>query len=67
MNQIHEPSEFSKDFEETQMTCAELLLLPDGKILAHNLTPALARLLERLDPQDQAMQRRAHGPNHCEK
>ncbi len=38
---------------------AELLLLPDGRILAHNLTPAVAALLARLDPADEAMRQRA--------
>jgi hypothetical protein len=38
---------------------AELLLLPDGRILAHNLTPAVAALLAELDPADEAMRQRA--------
>lgn len=37
----------------------EILLLPDGRILAHNLTPQLARLLSALDPADTAMRDRA--------
>ena len=37
----------------------EILLLPDGRILAHNLTPALARLLAELDPTNTAMAGRA--------
>lgn len=37
----------------------ELLILPDGRILAHNITPALARLLTELDPADEAMRARA--------
>ncbi len=40
---------------------AELMILPDGRILAHNLTPELAAVLARLDPTDAAMNRRA-GP-----
>jgi len=28
----------------------ELLILPDGQILVHNLTPAFARLLKELNP-----------------
>jgi len=31
----------------------ELLLMPDGRILVHNLTSAFAELLNRLDPEDQ--------------
>jgi hypothetical protein len=37
----------------------ELLVLPEGQILAHNLTPELAALLARLNPADEAMARRA--------
>ena len=29
---------------------SELLILPDGRILVHNLTPAFARLLHELNP-----------------
>ena len=31
---------------------SELLLLPDGRILVHNLTPAFAALLQELNPGD---------------
>lgn len=31
---------------------SELLLLPDGRILVHNLTPEFARLLSELNPDD---------------
>lgn len=42
---------------------AELLLLPDGRILVHNLTPAVAALLAELAPHDADMRRRANaGP-----
>jgi hypothetical protein len=37
----------------------ELLILPDGRILVHNLTPLLARVLCELDPSDQLMRERA--------
>jgi hypothetical protein len=37
----------------------ELLLLPDGRILVHNLSPEMAALLERLAPQDATIKRRA--------
>jgi hypothetical protein len=30
----------------------EMLLLPDGRVLVHNLTPAMARLLHTLNPDD---------------
>ena len=38
---------------------SELLLLPDGRILVHNLTPAMAALLHQLDPADRGMIKRA--------
>jgi hypothetical protein len=38
---------------------SEFLILPDGSVLAHNLTPALARVLAELNPRDPAMRRRA--------
>ena len=37
----------------------ELLLLPDGRILVHNLVPAMAALLHQLNPGDRSMIRRA--------
>ena len=37
----------------------ELLIRPDGTILAHNLTPRFAALLAELNPLDQQMQPRA--------
>jgi hypothetical protein len=51
-------SNFAATREEARSTC-ELLLLPDGRILAHNITPALARLLADLDPASEAMRDRA--------
>jgi len=41
-------------------THSEFLILPDGKILAHNITPETARLLSELNPRDRAMRRRAN-------
>lgn len=37
----------------------ELLVLPDGRVLVHNLTPAMAALLSGLAPNDQLMRLRA--------
>jgi hypothetical protein len=39
---------------------SEFLILPDGKILAHNITSETARLLSELNPRDRAMRRRAN-------
>ena len=37
----------------------ELRVLPDGRILAHNLTPEMAELLRAVNPLDEQMERRA--------
>jgi hypothetical protein len=47
--------------DEGQST-GELLILPDGRILAHNITPSLARLLAEVNPSDETMRRRAGVP-----
>jgi hypothetical protein len=36
----------------------QLLLLPDGRLFVHNLTPAMAQLLQKLDPGDRFLQQR---------
>jgi hypothetical protein len=36
----------------------ELLVLGDGRILVHNLTPAMARILSELNPADEPMRER---------
>lgn len=35
----------------TEVAHSELLILPDGRILVHNLTPAFADLLHELNPE----------------
>ena len=37
----------------------EVLILPDGKILAHNITPEIAAVLSELDPRNELMRERA--------
>jgi hypothetical protein len=37
---------------------SEVLIMPDGKIYAHNLTPEMARVLSELNPDDESIQRR---------
>lgn len=39
---------------------AEILIRPDGRILVHNLTPAVAAMLSALAPHDPDMRRRAN-------
>jgi hypothetical protein len=38
---------------------SEILIRADGRIFAHNITPAMARVLSDLDPSNEAMSRRA--------
>jgi hypothetical protein len=38
---------------------SEILILPNGKILAHNISPGLAQVLAKLNPTDTPMKRRA--------
>ncbi len=38
---------------------AELLILPDGRVLGHNLSPEAASLLRVLNPEDPLMKERA--------
>jgi hypothetical protein len=45
---------------------SELLLLPDGRILVHNLTPAFADLLRQLNPDDDQIQPRSGQIAHRE-
>jgi hypothetical protein len=37
----------------------DLLILPDGRILTHNLTPVMAAVLKELNPDDKVMEQRA--------
>jgi hypothetical protein len=37
---------------------SELLIMPDGRIYVHNLTPALAAVLSQLDPGDVSFRQR---------
>lgn len=37
----------------------ELLIMPDGQVYAHNLTPQMAMVLGALNPEDQDIKRRA--------
>ena len=38
---------------------SELLILPDGRVLVHNLTPAFANLLHELNPDDRQIHPRS--------
>ena len=45
---------------KTQKTelMSELLIMPDGRIYAHNLTPEMAAVLSELNPEDEAIKQR---------
>jgi hypothetical protein len=56
----------------TNAATSEVLVLPDGQILVHNLTPGMAELLAALNPADPTMRDRAQAllcserPTHCQ-
>jgi hypothetical protein len=43
---------------------SEILILPDGRIFVHNLSPMMAGLLAEFNPTDEAMCRRATRNNN---
>jgi hypothetical protein len=51
---------------DASASLSDLLVLPDGNILAHNLTPALAELLKELNPGDEQLRRRLLPPERHE-
>ena len=44
---------------EDGLSSAEILILADGRVLAHNITPAVAAVLAEFAPHDEAMRLRA--------
>lgn len=55
----------SKPADSTASLHSELLILPDGQILVHNLTTAFAELLRVLNPQAETIVRRCQIENHA--
>jgi len=53
------PCGHDKSVAEDAALITELLVLPDGRILVHNLTPAFAGLLSGLNPDDEQLASRA--------
>jgi hypothetical protein len=49
--------------DSAPLLTTELLILADGRILAHNITPVMAQVLAELNPADEAMNRRAMRKN----
>jgi len=52
-----------REMRQFEIGLSELLILPDGRILAHSITPEMARVLSELNPADEAMNRRAQRKN----
>lgn len=48
----------------TECQSTELLILPDGQILVHNLTPAFAELLHELNPACEQITERTRPLTH---
>ena len=44
--------------DESDTLQSELLILPDGIVLAHNITPLMAAVLSVLNPEDAAIRER---------
>jgi hypothetical protein len=42
-----------------QALATDILVLSDGTVLAHNLTPVMASVLHQLNPQDESFRARA--------
>ena len=38
----------------------EFLILADGRLMVHNITPTMAAILSELNPNDELMRQRAH-------
>jgi len=51
-------------FHKTEAWMSEILILPDGRILVHNLTQPFAELLHQLNPTDEQFTARStqHAP-----
>ena len=52
----------SEDFtaEPSELLC-DFLILSDGTLLSHNLTPAMAEALQVMNPADETLRQRAAG------
>jgi hypothetical protein len=55
------PGNYAATLEDGRSS-AEILILADGRVLAHNITPAVAAVLAELAPHDETMRLRARTP-----
>jgi len=53
------PPKPRKAGEQSRWVTSDFLILSDGTVLAHNLTPAMAAILKRVNPRDADMEKRA--------
>ncbi len=56
-SQVGTPSTASHENPKADAV-TEFLILPDGRLLVHNLTPTMAALLSELNPDDKVMMKR---------
>jgi hypothetical protein len=47
-----------KPDEKKTEAVSEFLILPDGRLMVHNLTPTMAAVVSELDPEDGTMRKR---------
>ena len=52
MNREDQNDQAQASMTEERALTSELLILPDGRILVHNLTPVFAQVLRTLNPDD---------------
>lgn len=55
-----------REWESLPGSHSELLLLPDGRILVHNLTKTMAALLQELNPREDTIRPRAEVHPTCQ-
>ncbi len=55
------PDEFDPDDASRDGLLCDLLILSDGTVLAHNLTPVMAAALQILNPGDETLRQRSMG------
>jgi len=48
---------------KAESNMSEVMILADGRLLAHNITPVMAQVLAELNPADEAMNQRAMQKN----
>jgi hypothetical protein len=56
-------TKYKRQASRPEEPVSEILILPDGRIFVHNLSPVMAGLLAELNPADEAMSRRAMRKN----